>query len=396
MARTTTALFLALPLLVSAVDLGVPLSWRKFSNSRPVTERQNIAQAAIDNIKQYVNYDNYELNGLGYWGSANTWSAMALKDKATGNQANRGIVSDALGNNIYWHPHYYKYEYNDDAMWWGTANIYAYRAYKDNVLLGYAVDNWNEVSKYVVTAAHAAAGKHPLKTGTLKGTCGGTTMAGGVFWRTTANDMGMNAITTGLYMTLSAYLAEATGDSKYTNAAILSANWIKNHRYSTSAKIVLDSINSADCTTSADSFTFTYNSGKFVEGLAVLKDVTKDAQWTNLMTETVNAAVKSNHWQGSDGIITEGQDGDLNTNNDGRIFKAVFLRGLTEVFQRSVADNNLRILIHSYVDVQYNALLDLASNGASYGVVWHGPYFGPTSWGQNAAVDVLVAAIVAN
>ncbi|GAB1522980.1 hypothetical protein RhiTH_006109 [Rhizoctonia solani] len=395
MARTTTALFLALPLLVSAVDLGVPLSWRKFSNSRPVTERQNIAQAAIDNIKQYVNYDNYELNGLGYWGSANTWSAMALKDKATGNQANRGIVSDALGNNIYWHPHYYKYEYNDDAMWWGTANIYAYRAYKDNALLG-AIVTVVPFGSSVVTAAHAAAGKHPLKTGTLKGTCGGTTMAGGVFWRTTANDMGMNAITTGLYMTLSAYLAEATGDSKYTNAAILSANWIKNHRYSTSAKIVLDSINSADCTTSADSFTFTYNSGKFVEGLAVLKDVTKDAQWTNLMTETVNAAVKSNHWQGSDGIITEGQDGDLNTNNDGRIFKAVFLRGLTEVFQRSVADNNLRILIHSYVDVQYNALLDLASNGASYGVVWHGPYFGPTSWGQNAAVDVLVAAIVAN
>jgi hypothetical protein len=45
---------------------------------------------------------------------------------------------------------------------------------------------------------------------------------------------------------------------------------------------VLDSINAADCSTSADSFTFTYNSGKFVEGLAVLKDVTKDAQWTNL------------------------------------------------------------------------------------------------------------------
>ncbi|CCO29595.1 hypothetical protein BN14_03612 [Rhizoctonia solani AG-1 IB] len=114
------------------------------------------------------------------------------------------------------------------------------------------------------------------------------------------------------------------------------------------------------------------------------------------MTETANAAMKSNRWQGSDGIITEGQDGDLNANNDGRGFKAIFIRGLLEVFQRSVANNDLRILIHSYVDVQYNALLDLASNGASYGVVWHGPYFGPTSWGQNAALDILVTAIVAN
>ena len=50
-----------------------------------------------DNIKQYVDTSNYELSGLGYWGSANSWSAMALKDKITGTQANRGIVSDALG-----------------------------------------------------------------------------------------------------------------------------------------------------------------------------------------------------------------------------------------------------------------------------------------------------------
>lgn len=110
----------------------------------------------------------------------------------------------------------------------------------------------------------------------------------------------MNAITTGLYMTyvfipntiisthswcafsLSAYLAEATGDSKYTTAAILSANWIKNHRYQTSTQLVLDSINAVDCSVSADDFTFTYNSGKFVEGLAVLATVTKDQQWTTL------------------------------------------------------------------------------------------------------------------
>ncbi|CAE6509828.1 unnamed protein product [Rhizoctonia solani] len=248
----------------------------------------------------------------------------------------------------------------------------------------------------VVAAAHASAGKHPLKTVALKGICGGTTMAGGVFWKTTANDMSMNAITTGLYMTLSAYLAEATGDSKYTNAAILSAYWIRNHQYQTSTRLVLDSINAGDCSTSDDNTLFTYNSGKFVEGLAVLKDVTKDAQWTNLMTETASAAVKSYQWQGEDGIITEGQDGNLNTNNDARGFKAIFIRGFHEVFQRSIANTNFRILIHSYVDVQYNALLDLASNGTSYGVVWHGPYNGPTVWGQNAALDVMIAAVGAN
>ncbi|EUC57141.1 endo-1,6-alpha-mannosidase [Rhizoctonia solani AG-3 Rhs1AP] len=114
------------------------------------------------------------------------------------------------------------------------------------------------------------------------------------------------------------------------------------------------------------------------------------------MTETASAAVKSYQWQGEDGIITEGQDGNLNTNNDARGFKAIFIRGFHEVFQRSIANTNFRILIHSYVDVQYNALLDLASNGTSYGVVWHGPYNGPTVWGQNAALDVMIAAVGAN
>jgi hypothetical protein len=78
------------------------------------------------------------------------------------------------------------------------------------------------------------------------------------------------------------------------------------------------------------------------------------------------------------------------------LFLAIFIRGLHEVFQRSSGNNDLRILIHSYVDVQYNALLDLAASGASYGVVWHGPYQGATAWGQNAALDVMVAAIGAN
>ena len=73
-----------------------------------------------------------------------------------------------------------------------------------------------------------------------------------------------------------------TGDSKYTNAAILSANWIKNHNIN-SGNIVLDSQSGADCSRSSSSWIFTYNSGKFIEGLAILYDVTKDPQWNQLL-----------------------------------------------------------------------------------------------------------------
>jgi len=80
---------------------------------------------------------------------------------------------------------------------------------------------------------------------------------------------------------LSAYLAEATGDSKYTNAAMLSATWMRNHNLN-SNNIALDTESGADCSRSPSTWIFTYNSGKFIEGLSVLFDVTKDPQWNQL------------------------------------------------------------------------------------------------------------------
>jgi predicted alpha-1,6-mannanase (GH76 family) len=85
-----------------------------------------------------------------------------------------------------------------------------------------------------------------------------------------------------LSLSLSAYLASASGGSAtYKNAAIAAAKWIQTHNLN-SNKIVLDTVNGHDCSRSAASWTFTYNTGKFVEGLAVLSDVTGDATWRTL------------------------------------------------------------------------------------------------------------------
>jgi len=218
-------------------------------------------------------------------------------------------------------------------------------------------------------------------------------MAGGVFWRPTSDDQSINSITTGLYITTSALLASITGDAKYTNAAVLSAQWMRNHNIN-SNNIVLDTVNGHDCSRSPATWLFTYNSGKYIEGLSVLADVTGDSQWRTLMVNIVAAAVKSPVWQGSDGIITEGSS--PTSNNDGVGFKAIFIRGLCEAFSRNPSNTALRILIHSYVDVQFNALLELAANGNSYSSSWHGPAQSFTTWGQLAALDVLAGAIIAN
>jgi hypothetical protein len=57
-------------------------------------------------------------------------------------------------------------------------------------------------------------------------------------------------------MTLSAYLAQTTGNDTYTQAATAAGNWIKNANKN-SAGIVLDTIDGQSCTRSPDNFIFT-------------------------------------------------------------------------------------------------------------------------------------------
>ncbi|KAJ7777112.1 endo-1,6-alpha-mannosidase, partial [Mycena metata] len=389
-------LHLALLSLVSSAvsqDLGVPLSWRKFNNSRPLSERITIAQDAIDQMTPQLNSSTGEFNGIGYWQSGNVWSVLANQDHLAGTTTNKALVVNNLNLVFSRWAHYDQFQFNDDARWWAQAALYGYRAYADTDLLAHAVDVWTHVTDYVITAADASAQKQPNKAFPIESTCGGATMAGGVFWRPTTDDASVNSITTGLYITLSAFLADYTKNDTYTSAAILSANWIKSHNIN-SDNLVLDTVNATDCSTSPATWLFTYNSGKYIEGLSVLAAVTGDSQWSTLMINVLNSAVKTTVWEGSDGIITEGAS--PTSNNDGVGFKAIFIRGLAEAWTRNPNNTALTTLIHSYGDVQYNALLDLAATGDTYSSDWHGPPQAFTSWGQLAALDVLTSNIATN
>ncbi|KAF7371137.1 Glycoside hydrolase family 76 protein [Mycena sanguinolenta] len=381
---------LALVSLASAVvaqDLGVPLSWREFNNSRPLSERITIAQNAINEMTPQLDSSTGEFNGLGYWQSGNVWSVLANQDHSAGTTTNKALVVNNLNLVFSRWAHY------DQFGWWAQAALYGYRAYGDTNLLAHAVDVWTHVTGYVITAAQAAAGKNPNKSFTIESTCNGITMAGGVFWRPTTDDTSVNSITTGLYLTLSAFLAEYTGNATYTQAAILSANWIKNHNINAN-DLVLDTVDAQDCSTSPATWLFTYNSGKYIEGLSVLAVVAGDTQWSTLMINILNAAVKTTVWQGSNGVITEGAS--PSADNDDVGFKAILIRGLHEAWTRNPSNTALRTLIHSYGDVQYNALLELAATGNTYSSSWLGPPQAFTSWGQLAALDVMTANIDTN
>ncbi|PFH53228.1 hypothetical protein AMATHDRAFT_137824 [Amanita thiersii Skay4041] len=382
-----------------AQDLGVPLSWREFSNSRSLSQRISISQNAINAILPQLSQSTAEFNGIGYWQSGNVFSAMANHDHVSGTSTFRTQVVNNLNTAFSLHAHYDKFHSHIRIS--GLRRLELAKSCNRYLESRFELVSINQKGvqlvlslSSVVTQQNANSGSIPTKNFGLAGTCDGITMAGGVFWRPTIDDQAINSVTTGLYITASAYLAEITGDSKYRDAAILSAQWIKNHNINPN-NIVLDTVNGHDCSRSPSTWLFTYNSGKYIEGLSVLADVTGDNSWRTLMINIAAAAMKNAPWQGSDGIITEGSN--TSSNNDGVGFKAIYIRGLYEAFSRNPSNTNLRILIHSYVDdIQYNALLELAANGNFYSANWHGPPMSFTTWGQLAALDPLVAAIGAN
>ncbi|KAI0717506.1 glycoside hydrolase family 76 protein [Cerioporus squamosus] len=375
--------------LVCAQDLGVPTTWREFSNKYSLADRQAKAKAAIDVIASKTT-SNGEFQDVGYWGSAATvYSALSNYDHFVKTTTYQSTVVNGLNKVFSEYSHFDQFGYNDDALWWATASYYAYRAYGDRNILQHAIDTWNAVSPYQITSGQASSGSTPAKNFAIQGSCSGITNAGAVFWRPTTDDDNLNSVTTGLFLTLSAYLAKETGQSQYTNAAIAASNWIRNANTNAN-NIVLDTIHAKDCSRSAASWLFTYNSGKYIEGTNVLASVTGDSSWTTKMIQVAAAAMKNGPWQGSNGVITEGAS--PNAQNDGVYFKSAYVRALNEVFMTT---NNaaLGTLIHSYLVVQYNAILELAANGSTYSSSWAGPPQGYTGWGQAAALDNLVSAI---
>ncbi|KAI0750296.1 glycoside hydrolase family 76 protein [Daedaleopsis nitida] len=364
-----TALVLSSTLtgIALAQDLGVPLSWREFSNNRSLSDRQTIARTGIDQMASDYNANTGQYNSIGFWPTgATVLSAQANYDFFTKTTTYMSHVTDALNTAFSVNAHYDPFGYNDDAM-------------------------------CQITSAEAASGTVPGKSFTIQGTCDGASMVGGVFWRPVADDTGVNSVTTGLKRhlphSLSAYLAQQSGSATYQNAATAAGNWIKNANKN-AAGLVLDTIHPNDCSRSPADWLFTYNSGKYVEGLVALYATTKDS---SLMTEATNVAaagMKNAPWQGSNGVITEGAS--PNSNGDGVYFKSVWVRALNELFRANNDQSGIAILAHSYIDVQYNAVLELAANGSTYSSSWPGPPQGFTGWGQAAALDVLVSAITAN
>ncbi|KAJ7893709.1 hypothetical protein B0H14DRAFT_3854488 [Mycena olivaceomarginata] len=118
-----------------------------------------------------------------------------------------------------------------------------------------------------------------------------------------------------------------------------------------SCKVLDDSVN-------------TFNSGLFIEGLAIQRPSLVIT--LNVLNDLITNVLSNPSWQTTGGIITNGGS---RKNGD-----SILVRALTAAYVRNVTTPDIRKTLRDYISVQFNAVIDLATNGDNiYGAQWIGP-----------------------
>ncbi|KZV69019.1 hypothetical protein PENSPDRAFT_666027 [Peniophora sp. CONT] len=362
---------------VCGQDFNVPANWRKPSSSRLRSERLSIAQTAIESLVPAINTSDGTSQGMDVWASANVPASLAQHDYISGTQDNREVVLTSVTAFRNTHPAFF-----DKTQMWGLAAFYGARAYNDSGLLELAEGVWNVATVYTVTAQDGASGTQHTRNAAQM-----------------PNSLGCNGETIGAYVALSAHLWESTDNLTYLNAAEQSASFANTHMYIQFYQIIMDTYDLGSC--SSSDMAWTYNQGFFLEGLSILSSapVSNKTTWISLLQTMVVSTVQFSVWTASNGsnvgVLIENDSNDPTKFQEAWVFRNAFTRGLYEVWSRLNSSSPMANLIQAFMMVQYNALLDLASNnGSFYSPKWSGPQLvTKVPWGQLSAMEVLNAAI---
>lgn len=372
-------------LLVAAQDFTPSSSWRSPNVTTSQDERISIAGAALDKTVGF--FRNGSFNDSAYGTPGMIYAQMAEFDRITNQTKYKDVLKTYFPLMEAARPNFLD-EFLNYGLSYGYAAARAYEVYQDETFLDYAITSWTSAGAYTLSDSDTSSGSTPGKSFNVQATCQGITMAGGTFWETDQDNPTIVGLATGSYLVVSALLAEATGNKTYLDAAINSATFIHSHLYNIQS-VVQDSISARkNDSCSVGSGINPYNSGLFIEGLAILDSISGNATTQTLLRETVAAAVANNAWQGANGIIANGNS---------KIGDPLMMRGLGAVYSRNTTYSDMRNYVKEYIGVQYNAVLELAtSNGTNvYGASWVGPPSSVfSSDNQTAALSVLINGIL--
>ncbi|ESK87723.1 glycoside hydrolase family 76 protein [Moniliophthora roreri MCA 2997] len=365
-----------------------PSLWREPYLKNTPEERIQIAAAALDKAVSMLNprgqFDGTMGGNYGFTGIM--LSQMAMFDRTTNQTKYRDKLKELFPKAQEVNKGFLDLFLTIPCGAYAYAGAQAYVAYKDDTFLRFAETAWASGRAYTLSDADVTAGKIATKNFEINTEClGGSSLAGGTFWRVSEDSPMLLGLATGSFLATSALLAEATGNQTYLDAATQSADFFRAHLYDKN-NIIMDYISagrndSCPITKGSDD---SWNTGHLIEGLAILASITKRPDTEQLLRRTIYAAVNNPNRQGPSGVIKF------------QYADTTLIRGLSALYDRDPTPSDLRTYIQQYLSVQYNAVLELNTEPGSnnYGSSYKGP--SPeqfTADGQIRSMSVLLGAI---
>ncbi|VDB95866.1 unnamed protein product [Peniophora sp. CBMAI 1063] len=380
-----------------AQNLQVPSTWTSQESNYSRQAREGLAfgaaTALIDQVKPSGGGVSDVIPNVQYL--ASLFGGLAIQDYLSGNTSWVNEVTQVMQENyvnqgVYSAPP--ATGQTGDANHWALAFYYAYRTYKQQFLLDTAIQIYNMTytTAFITSSAATSGSGAGRNISFASPNCTHGTLAGGVFYyNDQPESLQLCGECTDTFLTLSAYLYEATNSSIYFEAAQLSTDFMFNYMWNGS--IVYDLLYLPDCAPSPKPITL--NQAGYVEGLAVWANVTQNSTLVKVLEEVVSNVTTFPAWSLHEiPVLTESgglQQWDYNSKN-------FFIRGLAEARARNPG-SDLSRYIEAYIMIQFNSLLSNAQgappNNNFYGTAWAGSP--PTSFsapGNLAALEVLNAA----
>jgi mannan endo-1,6-alpha-mannosidase len=245
----------------------------------------------------------------GWWEAGAMWSGMIQYWHYTGDATYNDVVSQALVSragpgNDFMGP---QCEGNDDQGWWALA---AMSAAEYGLPQPAGSPAWLSLAENVFNE--------------MTGRWGSGSCNGGMKWKIapSAGYDYKSSIANGVFFQLSARLARLTGDPKYVDWAENVFDWMQAVGLIDGNYNVFDGTDDTKGCIDVDHDKWTYNTGVFLYGSAVLQDHTGDAKWATRTNGLIGAA--SSFFQSN--ILVEKCETDNSCDTDQLSFKAYLAR----------------------------------------------------------------------
>ncbi|KIP11892.1 hypothetical protein PHLGIDRAFT_124547 [Phlebiopsis gigantea 11061_1 CR5-6] len=385
----------------AVLSFSVPASWRSPTSNASLDSRISLAKDVIQFLTPLFNPATGTITSdtnIFFSTSGSILTAMALSDLHSGLRTYGSLVlrnvqtvidHQLLGAPIPANTVSGMLQVGDISVW-GLAAVAAHRAYGNVTMLDLAISTWELASRFMIQLADASSGTQATRDVFFSSSCNG--VAGGVFFLgARGNDTKVSGESTGSFASLSAHLSVLTLNATYTSAAQLASRFIQSQLYDGTA--VQNSITLSDCSRSSDPSQLQADeSGFFIEALSVLSR--QDPSWLPLLYNILSTTIPNTLWTMSNGINFESTRGSAQTT-------PLFFRGLynawhTTVENQTSLSQDVAKYVDGYMNVQFNALQDLASLPGSdeYSTSWTGPPpLTANSLGQYYAVEIFNAEI---